>query len=180
MVYYRDNQIEIRDIVYSDVISLFSWRIDKALNYHDPRPLPNTSKALLEECTNYCNRFDSEILNEKIEERKYKYFIITNEEGSPIGFVNFFSLDKVKKQGEMGVIIGDKRYWNKGIACTAIKVAIDYIFNNMDMERIYIETGDKNIPALKLFSKLGFKKCGEYLEDEDFKFIVMEKFKGSF
>lgn len=180
MVYYRDNEIEIRDITYSDVINLFSWHIDKELNKHDPRPLPSDSKSLIEECLNYCKRFDSEILNEKIKKRKYKYFIITNLEGNPIGFVNFFSVDKVKKQGEMGVIIGDKRYWKRGIAHTAIKVAVDYIFNNMDIKRIYIETGDKNIPALSLFSKLGFEKCGEYLEDEDFKFIVMEKFKGSF
>lgn len=177
MVYYRDNEIEIRDIVYSDIINLFSWHIDKELNKHDPRPLPNDSKALIGECVSYCTRFNSEILSEEIKNRKYKYFIITNEEGNPIGFVNFFSIDKVKKQGEMGVIIGDKRYWKRGIAYTAIKVAIDYIFSNMEVERIYIETGEKNIPAINLFNKLGFNKCGEYIEDEDFKFIVMDIFK---
>ncbi len=180
MIYYRDNEIEIRDIRSEDVINLFSCRIDKEINLHDSRPMPNTSKELVEECINYCNRFDVEIMNENIENRKYRYFIIASNEGNFIGFVNFFSIDKVKKQGEMGVTIGDKRYWNKGIAYTAIKVATKYIFDNMDIDRIYIETGETNKPALRLFNKLDFKKCGEYIEDDSFKFIVMEKLRGSF
>lgn len=178
--YYQDENIKIRDICSEDVINLFSCRIDKELNLHDPRPTPNTSKELVAECINYCKRFDIEIMNENIEDRKYKYFIITNNEGNFIGFVNFFSIDKVKKQGEMGVIIADKRYWKKGIAFTAINVVTKYIFDNMDINRIYIETGETNKPALRLFDKLGFNKCGEYLEDDDFKFIVMEKRRVSF
>jgi RimJ/RimL family protein N-acetyltransferase len=175
MIYYQDENIKIRDTYSEDVINLFSCSIDKELNLHDPRPMPNTSKELVAECINYCNRFDIEIMNENVEDRKYKYFIVTNNEDNFIGFVNFFSIDKVKKQGEMGVIIADKRYWKKGIAFTAINVVTKYILDNMDINRIYIETGETNKPALRLFDKLGFNKCGEYLEDDNFKFIVMEK-----
>lgn len=180
MIYYQDENIKIRDICSEDVINLFSCRIDKELNLHDPMPMPNTSKELMTECINFCNRFDIEIMNENIEDRKYKYFIVTNNEGNFIGFVNFFSIDKVKKQGEMGVLIADKRYWKKNIAYTAITLVTKYIFDNMDINRIYIETGEMNKPALRLFDKLGFNKCGEYLEDDNFKFIVMEKWKISF
>jgi RimJ/RimL family protein N-acetyltransferase len=177
MVYYQDNEIIIRDICNEDVISLFSWNIDREINRHDPKPLPHLSAELLKECTDYSKRFDNEIMNENVDDRKYKYFIITDKENQPIGFVNFFSVDRIKKQGEMGVVIGDKRYWRKGIAYRGVDTAIDYIFNNLDIDRIYIETGETNISALKLFEKLGFNKCGEYLEDNDFKFIVMEKIK---
>jgi RimJ/RimL family protein N-acetyltransferase len=179
MVYYQDENIKIRDICSEDVINLFTCRIDKELNMHDPRPMPNKSKELVAECIDYCNRFDIEIMNENIEERKYKYFIVTNNEDNFIGFVNFFSIDKVKKQGELGVAIADKRYWKKGIAYTSINAVTKYIFENMDVDRIYIETGEANKPALRLFDKLGFNKCGEYLEDDDFKFIVMEKQRNS-
>lgn len=71
-------------------------------------------------------------MSENIEDIKYKYFIITDNEDHAIGFVNFFSIDKLKKQGEIGVGIGDKRYWKKGIAYTAIKITAEYIFNDMD------------------------------------------------
>lgn len=56
---------------------------------------------------------------------------------------------------------------------------VDYLFSNMYIDRIYIETNETNIPSLKLFGKLNFNKCGEYLEDEDIKFIVMEKIRTS-
>lgn len=175
MYYYKDDNIIIRDIKEEDVVSLFSWWTDKELNKYDPRPLPKNSTELLRECISFCNRFDTELLNNDIELRRYKYFIITDLNDRPIGFVNFFGIDKEKKQGEMGVELGDKRYWNKGIAYKAVSTAIDYIFNNMDIKRIYIETGENNLPSLNLFSKLGFEKCGEYLEEDGFKFIVMEK-----
>lgn len=177
MIYYENNEVTIRDICQEDVIRLFYWSVDKELNKFDPKPLPVNSKELIEACNSYCTRIDKEVMGENLEDIKYKYFIITNREDVPIGFINFFSIDKIKKQGELGVKLGDMRYWNKGIASKAVDIAINYIFNNMQIDRIYIETGEENMPALKLFNKLNFKKCGEYLEDEEFKFIVMEKLR---
>lgn len=179
MIYYEDNEIKIRDIIEEDIINLFSWHIDKEINMHDPRPIPCNSKDLIKECKIYCNIFESEIINKNVEERKYSYFIIENSENEPIGFINFFSIDKIKKQGEMGVTIGDKRYWKKGIAFRSVNAIINYIFNKMDIERIYIETDESNTASLKLFTKLNFNRCGEYCEDDGFKFIVMERKKVS-
>lgn len=178
MLYYQDSEITIRDIRAEDITYMFSWWIDKELNKHDPRPLPYDSTSLLKECQSFCGRFDQEIMNPIKENRKYHYFIICDNEDCPIGFVNFFGIDKEKKDGEMGVEIGDKRYWKRGIAYRAINAAVDFIFSSMDIERIHIETGETNIPAQRLFAKAGFLFCGEYM-DEDFKFIVMEKLKDS-
>ena len=175
MIYYSDEKIKIRDIEENDVINLFSWSIDKELNQFDPRPLTNTSSELVQECIAYCNRFKNEVINKNTAERKYKYFIITNSEGKTIGAVNFFSIDNKKKQGEMGIEIGDKRYWRKGIAYTAVQVVVNYIFENMDINRIYIETTEANKPTINLFEKLKFKYCGQHIEDDGFKFIVMER-----
>lgn len=179
MIYFQDEKIKIRDICSEDVNNLFLCWIDKEINLYDPRPIPRTSVELLEECTDFCNRFDTEIMNVENENRKYIYFIITDYEENFIGFVNFFSINKEKRQGELGVIIGDKRYWNKGIAYSAINIVMSYLFDHMEIDRIYIETGENNKPALNLFTKLHFKKCDEYLEEDNFKFIVMEKRKVS-
>lgn len=175
MIYFQDNEIKIRDVIAEDINYLFSWNIDREANEHDPKPIPRNSKELQEECANFCNRFETQIINEKSEDRKYIYFIITNHKDEPIGFVNLFSIDKLKKQGEMGVVIGDKRYWKKGIGYKSVSTVLDYIFNELNIDRIYIETGESNIAALTLFEKLGFNVCGDYLEDGNFKFIVMEK-----
>lgn len=176
MIYFENNNITIRSLKAEDIVPLFSCSIDKEINRFDPRPLPQNSMELLKECEYYCSLFDNEKFNANIEDRKYLYFIITDKEDNFIGFVNFFSMDKTKKQGEMGIAIWDKRYWKKGIASLAVNAAVDHIFKTMNFNRIYIETGEANIPALGLFSKLGFKKCDEDI-DEGFKFVVMERLK---
>lgn len=178
MIFFENNEIKIRDIQASDVVNLLIWRLDREMNRFDPRPIPSNAKELIEECTDHCNRFEEEIFNEDINKRKYYYFIITDIADEPIGSVNFFSIDREKKQGEMGIGIGDKRYWGKGIGTLATEKVVDYIFKNMDIDRIHIETGENNKAAQRIVEKLGFKKCDEYL-DEDFKFIVMEKRKSS-
>lgn len=174
MIYFQNDNIIIRSLKQEDVVPLFCCSIDKETNKFDPKPLPKSSTELLKECEYYCSIFHNEMLNESIADRKYLYFIITDNKDNFIGFVNFFSMDKLKKQGEMGVIIGDKRCLKKGIASLAVNAATHYIFDTLKFNRIYVETGEMNLPALGLFSKLGFNKCGEDI-DEDFKFIVMEK-----
>ena len=176
LIYFQDDQIVIRDILQEDIICLFTWWVDKELNKYDPRPIPANSIELLSECESFCKRFDKEVINTDLKQRKYKYFVICNTNDEVIGFVNIFSFDAENKQCELGIEIGDKRYWQRGIASRAVNVAADYIFDNMDIKRIYIETAEFNFPALGLFKKLGFIKCDEII-DEGFKFIVMEKMK---
>lgn len=177
MIYYEDNKIIIRDIEKYDVNDLFSCWINKELNLYDPKPIPHTSEDLVNECIRFCKEFDNKGLYCNPDENRYKYFIITNKNNLFIEFVNFFGKDIKKKEIEMGIAIKDKYYRKKGIASTAVNIATDYMFKNYDINRVYIETGENNIPALKLFNKLNFKECGEYIEDDNFKFIIMDKYK---
>ena len=61
MIYYSDKEIKIRSIIPEDIIYLFTWWIDKETNKNDPRPLPNSTLELLQECKWYCERFDLKI-----------------------------------------------------------------------------------------------------------------------
>ncbi len=175
MIYYTDEDIVIRSLIEEDAAILFSWRIDKEINEYDLRPTPNTADELINECKDFCKTFTDQITPTNPADRKYFYFIITDEFGKPIGCVNYFSINNEKKQCELGVTIGDRSYRRKGIALRAVEFAVNYIFQNTDIERICIETGEKNLPSLNLFSKLRFARCGEYLEENDYKFIVMER-----
>lgn len=175
MIYFKDEKIVIRDLCEKDVVNLFRCKIDKEINKYDPLPIPKNSKELVEECINYCNDFDEKSINKNNDERFYRYFIIEDMKGNFIGFVNFFNIDKVKKDGELGVIIGDKRYWRLGIAYKAIKIVKTYIFEKLNMNTIYVEIESNNVPSINLFKKLGFIKCDEFIEDKS-KFIVMETY----
>ena len=52
-------------------------------------------------------------------------------------------------------------FWGKGLATEAFEVVIDYIFKNTDVEVIQVSPNIKNLAALKIYEKLGFKKVGD-------------------
>jgi len=177
MIYYADTQITVRDIREDDITALFPWWIDRTLNKHDPRPLPNDPASLIKECESYCDKFKREIMNEDSSLNVYKYFIITNLDDEPIGFINTFSYSENMDDAEMGIFIGDKSYWRKSIASRSMQIVMDHYFNEMNFKRLHIETGETNVSSIGLFEKLGFNKCSEDLEDCGFKYVVMEKLK---
>lgn len=176
MIYYTNDDIKIRDIKDEDVVILFAWWIDQEINRYDPRPIPHNSSSLLKECKNYCRMFAHEVMNKNKRLNRYRYFIITNTEDRPIGFINLFGFDKEKNQAEMGIIIGDKTYWRKGIAYKSCQIVLEYLFTEGGFQRIHIETSEHNKPARQLFHKLGFKFCEDYV-DHDYTWIVMDKKK---
>lgn len=177
MFYYEDQVIKIRDIKASDIRYLFQWWIDDSLNSHDPRPFPNDTRSLLKSCEDYCKRMDEHVFNEDHDKNTYKYFVILDSQDRTIGYVNLFSFNKVKKEAELGIMIGDKSYWGQGIGSKAVSVVTNYMFDQRRLTRIYIETGETNKKAQKLFLNNGFVNCGSYIEEDEFKFIVMEKIK---
>ncbi len=179
MMYYDNEGIKIRKIKEEDVISLFSWWIDKEVNQFDPRPIPSDTQSLLKECKNYCRLFSNEVMNKNKALNRYRYFIIVDKKDQPIGFINIFGFNKENNEAEMGIIIGDKTYWRKGIAYKSCQIVLEYLFKEAGYQRIHIETSENNEPTRKLFHKLGFKSCGEYVE-EGCRCIVMDKKKEDF
>lgn len=174
MQYIKTDQFIIRDVRQNDISFLFSWWIDRTLNKHDPRPLPIDSKSLTEECVRYCTMFDREIMNPDPSLNVYTYYIITNIEDEPIGFINTFSYNPEHTDAELGIYIGDKAYWKRGIAKEALRYILQMHFTDKGFERIHVETGSSNQASLRLFKGLGFIECGEYIEEEDFKYKVLE------
>lgn len=65
--------------------------------------------------------------------------------------------DIKNKQGEFGIIIGEKDYWGKGVGAEATKLMVDYSFNQIGLERIYLTTSEYNKNAIRLYKKFGFE-----------------------
>jgi len=175
MYLYKDDEIAIRTVNKNDAAILFIWWISEDINRHDPRSLPRNCQDLIEECNSFCKTFENHVLTDEIDEDSYLYFIIENSEGNQIGFVNLFDFDENRTKAELGIIIGDKAYWYKKIGRKSVNAVLNYANTEIGLNIVHIETGEENIPALNLFTRLGFEKCGENFEDNGFKWIVMEK-----
>jgi ribosomal-protein-alanine N-acetyltransferase len=54
----------------------------------------------------------------------------------------------------------DKKHLRRGFATESVKRAVDYIFNDLNLERIVAHIKPENIPSIRMIEKIGFKEEG--------------------
>lgn len=59
---------------------------------------------------------------------------------------------------EIGIKICDFKYQEKGYGTKAIKMLIKYLFNDVQVKKVILDTNLKNTRAQHVYEKLGFKK----------------------
>jgi ribosomal-protein-serine acetyltransferase len=88
-------------------------------------------------------------------ERKYYPFVVVdNETGVPIASIQIKSLGWNIPKGELGYYI-DASYEGKGIITKAVSRLIDYCFENLKLNKVYIRTYEGNISSRKVAEKNG-------------------------
>jgi len=159
------DKVKLRPKHLQDAASDYSWRRDPELCRLDAAPTIECSfEQFLE---NYVE--DLHRLNQS-----YRFAIETFD-SIHIGNCSYFNLDASKKEAEMGIMIGNRAYWNRGYGMDAIVTSLHYFFTQTNMKRIHLKTLSWNVRAHKCFRKCGFKPCGESVHG-DYTFLLMETF----
>jgi RimJ/RimL family protein N-acetyltransferase len=83
--------------------------------------------------------------------------IFTNKDGIHIGNIKFDEINSLNKSAKFGILIGDKNFRGKGFAKEAIIASVLWLKDNYDIETIKLGVDIKNISAINLYLKLGFK-----------------------
>ncbi len=65
------------------------------------------------------------------------------------------------KTAEYHIFIGDTNYWGKGIGKEATHQIIEYGFKNLRLKKIFLYVNKKNIAAISLYQRCGFKIINE-------------------
>ena len=124
--------------------------------------LENIKDCLL---TDFDNFWSYNILKQELENGKSKYFVV-NQENEIVGFAGIMLI--IDEVNIMNIVVKkDKR--NLGIGSSLLEEIIRYskIHNATS---ITLEVNEKNIPAIKLYEKYGFKQVGlrkKYYNNED-------------
>lgn len=157
------NKVNLRPKRLQDAANDYSWRQDAELCRLDAAiPISCSFEEFLENYTEELYR----------PSKSYR-FAIETPEGKHIGNCSYFNIDETKKEAEMGIMIGDRAYWNHGYGVDAILATLNHIFSQTDLKRVYLKTLSWNIRAHKCFQKCGFVPCGQ-ITHGDYTFILME------
>lgn len=94
-----------------------------------------------------------------------RYDAVIEVDGIPCGLIGLLSIDEKNKKAEYYVMIGEKDYKGKGVSVVATQLILKYAFITLTLNKVYLYTETENIPAQKLFQKVGFVKEGLIRQD---------------
>lgn len=157
------NKVTLRPRRLRDAISDYQWRRDAELCRLDAtQPTTSSFEEYLRLADGAPSHFSQSC-----------HFAIESLDGKHIGNCSYFGIDETSGEAEIGIMIGDKAYWNQGYGADAMRTALNYIFSQTNLKRIHLKTLDWNVRAQKCFEKCGFTPCGRLSRGEYF-FLLME------
>ncbi len=102
-------------------------------------------------------------------------FAIDTLDGKHIGNCSYYNINETKSEAELGIMIGNRDYWNKGYGADTITTLVNYVFRQTKLNRIYLKTLKLNIRAQKCFTKCSFSPY-KHLPKDGFSFMLMETY----
>jgi diamine N-acetyltransferase len=90
-----------------------------------------------------------------------------------IGSLSFEQIDWHVRSAELGILIGDKSYWNRGYGTESVRLLLHHGFNTLNLNRIFLHVFENNPRAIRAYEKAGFILEGRERQAEfmDGKFI---------
>lgn len=144
---WRGQKVILREKHLSDAHDDYRWRSDEELARLDAAP------PLRMSFQDYLRLYEDEL--------RYPYpwsrrFAIDTLDGKHIGNCMYYDIDYTTGEAELGIMIGEKDYWNRGYGTDAVSTLLSIIFTETPLKRIYLHTLEWNVRAQRSFAKAGF------------------------
>jgi len=139
------------------------------------------------EKVNLCSRGPTELMREAIwnsdEEMNaldpmvgktvnYQTFAVKTLDGKHIGTCGVYNFNAY--DGQIGIRIGDRNYWDKGYGTDTISTLVNYCLTTLGIAHIWLKVLPENGRAIRCYEKCGFTKCGKVVYD-GIEFVMMDR-----
>ena len=158
------NKVRLRPKKLSDACNDHMWQSDVELARLDAAPVMSVSFPVY--LLDYTDQLHAPGL------KRYPLAVETSD-GKHIGNCTCYDINDAKGEAQLGIMIGDRNYWDKGYGTDAVSIMVSHIFLNTNLKRIYLKTLDWNLRAQKCFRNCGFIPCGQRNRYGN-NFVVME------
>jgi RimJ/RimL family protein N-acetyltransferase len=160
----QGKKIRLREKKLSDVRNDYRWQADPDLAKLDAAPMLIKSFSLY--------LLDYAAALHQSQANRYPLAVETLE-GKHIGNCTCYDIDENKREAQLGIMIGNQDYWDKGYGADAVTALVDHVFGTTQIRRLYLKTLEWNLRAQKCFAKCGFAPFG-HLSRNGHEFTLME------
>lgn len=145
-------RIRLRAIERSDIPTFVRWFNDPEVIKHLLLYLP-MSQAQEER---WFERY--------LQDEQRHIFGIETVDGTLIGNIGLEDVNWKDRKAELGIVIGEKDYWDKGYGTEAVTTLLGFAFRQMNLHRVYLRVFEDNPRAKRSYEKCGFQLEGRLRE----------------
>lgn len=140
--------LEMRIIEKNDIFAWEKWWNDEKIYQY-----MQTEQWSADDAKNFWNflYYNLHILPLSIVEKKSKQVL---------GYISLKISKKNTSVASMGIVLGEKDIWNKGIGEKVVQEILSTAKNELGIQKISIDCFAENFAAQKLYEKCGFEKIG--------------------
>ena len=149
----QGKRVVLREVEDSDLEVMTRWRNDPEINKYFFTHEPTTVERQRQWIASNRERKDE------------KLFIIASADNPkrPIGTVGLVHIDHHHRRAEWGrFLIGDASARESGFGSEALYLSLKYAFQDLNLERLYLEVYSWNETARAFYEKFGFTLEGTY------------------
>lgn len=91
--------------------------------------------------------------------------IVDKKSDHHIGNVKLGPIHWIHRRATFGILIGEKKFWGKGVGQEATRLAVEYGFFRLNLLRIDLGVFAEHESAVRCYEKVGFKIEGRLRQD---------------
>ncbi len=99
-----------------------------------------------------------------IHDQSERRFIAENGDGAQVGLVELVEISYIHRRAEFQIIIAPE-HQGKGYAKPVTRLALDYAFRVLNLNKVYLVVAVDNEVALRVYKECGFKEEGRLTEE---------------
>jgi RimJ/RimL family protein N-acetyltransferase len=147
-MFTRDG-VTLRPLEPADIDTMYPWLLDYELDIYSSWSSPNS-------LARFQKRWEEKLMDPP--EDIIFFGVQVGEQ--LVGRVELAMIDTENRRAEVGIVIGDRSVWGRGIGKTALIILLDYAFTVANLEKIGAEVYSFNERSQHLFESLGFTEEG--------------------
>ena len=157
--------VRLREKTVEDAERDYAWRTDQELAAYD------AARPLTVRFTNFVATLAEELKYPTAHRRTFGIDDLAT--GRHIGNIMYYGYDAKQREAEIGITIGDREYWSRGLGVDVVQAMLGYLFEEKRLERVYLHTLTWNYRAQKSFERSGFQRIRQVARG-GYEFIYME------